>query len=77
MTRNTQTTAAFSDTSSNSREVYFQRSIESSSKWNWLIPCAAARKAFATIEGAGHFALFTKQDAFLNELRARVLPLIR
>lgn len=32
---------------------------------------------FATIEGAGHFAVFTKQDAFLNELRARVLPLIR
>ena len=34
------------------------------------------RKAFATIEGAGHFAVFTKQDAFLTELRARVLPLI-
>jgi pimeloyl-ACP methyl ester carboxylesterase len=36
----------------------------------------APRKAFATIEGAGHFAVFTKQDLFLNELRARVLPLI-
>jgi pimeloyl-ACP methyl ester carboxylesterase len=37
----------------------------------------APRKAFATIEGAGHFAVFTKQDLFLNELTARVLPLIR
>ena len=37
----------------------------------------APRKAFATIEGAGHFAVFTKQDVFLKELRARVLPLIR
>jgi pimeloyl-ACP methyl ester carboxylesterase len=37
----------------------------------------APRKAFATIDGAGHFAVFTKQDAFLNELRTRVLPLIR
>ena len=37
----------------------------------------APRKAFATIDGAGHFAVFTKQDAFLKELRARVLPLIR
>ena len=37
----------------------------------------ARRKAFATIEGAGHFAVFTKQDVFLKELRARVLPLIR
>jgi len=36
----------------------------------------APRKALATIEGAGHFAVFTKQDLFLNELRARVLPLI-
>lgn len=35
------------------------------------------RKAFATIEGAGHFAVFTKQDDFLKELRARVLPLTR
>jgi pimeloyl-ACP methyl ester carboxylesterase len=37
----------------------------------------APRKAFATIDGAGHFAVFTKPDLFLNELRARVLPLIR
>jgi pimeloyl-ACP methyl ester carboxylesterase len=36
----------------------------------------APRKAFATIEGAGHFAVFTKQDDFLKELTARVLPLI-
>ena len=36
----------------------------------------APRKAFATIEGAGHFAVFTKQDAFLTELRVLVLPLI-
>jgi pimeloyl-ACP methyl ester carboxylesterase len=37
----------------------------------------APRKAFATIEGAGHFAVFTKQDAFLIELKVLVLPLIR
>ena len=37
----------------------------------------APHKAFATIDGAGHFAVFTKQDVFLKELRARVLPLIR
>jgi pimeloyl-ACP methyl ester carboxylesterase len=37
----------------------------------------APPKAFATIDGAGHFAVFTKQDVFLKELRARVLPLIR
>jgi pimeloyl-ACP methyl ester carboxylesterase len=36
----------------------------------------APRKAFVALEGAGHFAVFTKQDAFLKELRARVLPLI-
>ncbi len=35
------------------------------------------RKAFATIDGAGHFAVFTKQHVFLKELRARVLPPIR
>src|SRR5947208_14514888 len=29
----------------------------------------APRKAFATIDGAGHFAVFTKQDVFLKELR--------
>jgi pimeloyl-ACP methyl ester carboxylesterase len=37
----------------------------------------APRKAFTTIEGGGHFAVFTKQDEFLKELRRRVLPLIR
>jgi pimeloyl-ACP methyl ester carboxylesterase len=37
----------------------------------------APTKGFATIEGAGHFAVFTKQDAFLKELRTRVLPLTR
>jgi pimeloyl-ACP methyl ester carboxylesterase len=37
----------------------------------------APRKAFTTIEGAGHFAVFTKQDEFLKELRTQVLPLIR
>ena len=36
----------------------------------------APRKAFGTIGGAGHFAVFTKQDVFLKELKARVLPLI-
>jgi hypothetical protein len=36
----------------------------------------APSKAFATIEGAGHFAVFTKRDEFLNELMTRVLPLI-
>jgi pimeloyl-ACP methyl ester carboxylesterase len=36
----------------------------------------APSKAFMTIEGAGHFAVLTKQDAFLQELRTRVLPLI-
>jgi pimeloyl-ACP methyl ester carboxylesterase len=36
----------------------------------------APRKGFALIEGGGHFAVFTKQDDFLKELRSRVLPLI-
>jgi pimeloyl-ACP methyl ester carboxylesterase len=36
----------------------------------------APQKAFATIDGAGHFAVFMKQDEFLKELRTRVLPLI-
>ena len=43
----------------------------------YLNSLRAPRKAFATIAGAGHFAVFTKQDVFLKELRARVLPLIR
>ncbi len=36
----------------------------------------APRKAFVTIDGAGHFAVFTKQDAFLKELKVLVLPLV-
>lgn len=43
----------------------------------YLDSIRAPRKAFATIDGAGHFAVFTKQDAFLRELKALVLPLIR
>jgi pimeloyl-ACP methyl ester carboxylesterase len=41
----------------------------------YLDSLRAPRKAFVTIEGAGHFAVFTKQDDFLRELRTRVLPL--
>ena len=37
----------------------------------------APQKAFVTIEGGGHFAVFMKSDAFLNELVARVLPLAK
>ena len=37
----------------------------------------ARRKEFVTIEGGGHFAVFMKSDAFLNELVARVLPLAK
>ena len=37
----------------------------------------APRKEFVTIEGGGHFAVFMKSDAFLNELVARVLPLAK
>ena len=36
----------------------------------------APRKAFVTLEGGGHFAVFMKSDAFLKVLAARVLPLI-
>jgi pimeloyl-ACP methyl ester carboxylesterase len=36
----------------------------------------APRKEFVTIQDAGHFAVFMRQDAFLKELTARVLPLI-
>ena len=43
----------------------------------YLTSLHAPSKAFITIDGAGHFAVFTKQDVFLKELRARVLPLIR
>lgn len=37
----------------------------------------APRKAFVPIEGGGHFAVFMKPDAFLKELVARVLPLVK
>lgn len=37
----------------------------------------APKKEFVAIEGAGHFAVFMKSDAFLNELVARVLPLTK
>lgn len=37
----------------------------------------APRKEFVPIEGGGHFAVFMKSDAFLNELVARVLPLVK
>ncbi len=37
----------------------------------------APRKEFVGIEGGGHFAVFMKSDAFLNELVARVLPLAK
>lgn len=37
----------------------------------------APRKAFVTIEGGGHFAVFMKSDAFLKELVSRVLPLAK
>ena len=37
----------------------------------------APRKEFVAIEGGGHFAVFMKSEAFLNELVARVLPLAK
>jgi pimeloyl-ACP methyl ester carboxylesterase len=37
----------------------------------------APRKEFVVIEGGGHFAVFMKPDAFLSELRSRVLPLVK
>ena len=43
----------------------------------YLNSIVAPRKGFGTIPRAGHFAVFTKQDEFLKELRMRVLPLIR
>jgi pimeloyl-ACP methyl ester carboxylesterase len=42
----------------------------------YLDSLRAPHKAFATIEGAGHFAVFTKQDEFLKDLRAQLLPFI-
>jgi pimeloyl-ACP methyl ester carboxylesterase len=37
----------------------------------------APAKAFVAIEGGGHFAVFMKSGAFLDQLVARVLPLAR
>jgi pimeloyl-ACP methyl ester carboxylesterase len=37
----------------------------------------APRKAFVSIEGGGHFAVFMKSGVFLNELVSRVLPLAK
>ena len=37
----------------------------------------APAKAFVPIEGGGHFAVFMKSSAFLDELVSRVLPLAR
>ncbi len=37
----------------------------------------APRKEFVAIDGGGHFAVFMKSDAILNELVARVLPLAK
>ena len=37
----------------------------------------APRKAFVAIDGGGHFAVFMQSDAFLKELVARVLPLVK
>jgi pimeloyl-ACP methyl ester carboxylesterase len=35
----------------------------------------APRKEFVSLEGAGHFAVFTKSEAFLKELVSRVSPI--
>ena len=43
----------------------------------YLDSLRAPRKAFVTIEGAGHFAVFTKQEEFLNDLRAQLPRFIR
>jgi pimeloyl-ACP methyl ester carboxylesterase len=42
----------------------------------YLDSLRAPHKAFATIEGAGHFAVFTNQAEFLKDLRAQVLPFL-
>ena len=42
---------------------------------SFLNSLRAPRKAFVTVEGGGHFAVFMKSDVFLKELVARVLPL--
>ena len=36
---------------------------------SYLRSLKAPRKAFATIDGSGHFSVFTKQDMFLKEFR--------
>jgi pimeloyl-ACP methyl ester carboxylesterase len=43
---------------------------------SYLGSLRAPHKAFATIEGAGHFAVFTNQGEFLKDLRAQVLPFL-
>ena len=42
----------------------------------WLESIRAPRKAFISIEGGGHFAVFMRSSAFLDALVARVLPLV-
>jgi pimeloyl-ACP methyl ester carboxylesterase len=37
----------------------------------------APAKAFVPIEGGGHFAVFMKSSAFLDQLVSRVLPVAR
>src|SRR6185436_3040672 len=37
----------------------------------------APAKAFVPIAGGGHFAVFMKPDAFLDQLVSRVLPLVK
>jgi pimeloyl-ACP methyl ester carboxylesterase len=44
---------------------------------SYLRSIRAPRKAFVVIEGGGHFAVFMKTGVFLNELVARVLPLVK
>ncbi|HEY4310947.1 MAG TPA: alpha/beta hydrolase [Pirellulales bacterium] len=41
----------------------------------YLDSIIAPRKAFVTVPGVGHFAMFIKSDEFLKELVARVRPL--
>ena len=40
-----------------------------------IMEARAPAKAFVPIEGAGHFAVFMKPAAFVEQLVARVLPL--
>lgn len=42
----------------------------------YLDSLRAPHKAFATIEGAGHFAVFTRQDEFLKILGTQLRPFI-